>query len=147
MGLKRFIWRSTSVGRIIDTVKNIVEEGSVGEGIKRTAKEDMCEDNPLTAPVYTIGKYDGKIEGYTEASQEYETKLLKQAEEFLKQGKVFQEQRDAYEQLLDAYEAKIEELENKVTRTEQENDYLMQLLLRKRQLMKVIVKQDDESKN
>lgn len=32
----------------------------------------------MTAPIYNTVKYDGKIEGYTEASKEYETKLLVQ---------------------------------------------------------------------
>lgn len=137
MGLKRFIWRSTSAGRIIDTVKNIADEGSVIGGIKRTLEEDVLEDNPLTTPIYNTGKYDGKIEGYTEASQEYETKLLEQAEEFLKQRQIFKEQQEAYEQLLDEYEKEIKALENKVDRTEQENMYLTQLLLNERQLLKL----------
>lgn len=34
--------------------------------------------------------YEGKKQGYEEASAEYEKKLLKQAEEFLKQKKIFQ---------------------------------------------------------
>lgn len=137
MGIKRFIWRSTSAGRIIDTVRNIANEGSITGGLKRTCKEDVCEDNPLTAPIYNSGKYDGKIEGYTEASEEYETKLFEQAEEFLKQRKIFEEQRAAYEQLLDEYEKEIEALENKVNRTEKENEYLTQLLLRERQLLRL----------
>lgn len=95
------------------------------------------EDNPLTTPIYNTGKYDGKIEGYTEASQEYETKLLEQAEEFLKQRQIFKEQQEAYEQLLDEYEKEIKALENKVDRTEQENMYLTQLLLNERQLLKL----------
>lgn len=85
MGLGRMLWRSTGIGRTIDTVKNMVEEGSVIEGVKKTAKEDWCEDNPITSRVYQAGKYDGKVEGYEEASDEYEEKLLKQADEFLKQ--------------------------------------------------------------
>lgn len=137
MGIKRFIWRSTSAGRIIDTVRNIADEDSITSGLKRTYKEDVSEDNPLTAPIYNIGKYDGKIEGYTEASQQYESKLLEQAEEFLKQREMFKEQRDAYEQLLDEYEKEIEILENKISRTEEENEYLTQLLLKERQLLKL----------
>lgn len=52
MGLGRMLWRSTGIGRTIDTVKNMVEEGSVIEGVKKTAKEDWCEDNPITSRVY-----------------------------------------------------------------------------------------------
>lgn len=139
MGLKRFIWRRTSAGRIIDAVKNIADEGSITDGLKRTYKEDVCEDNPLTAPIYDTGKYDGKIEGYNKASQEYEAKLLNQAEGFLKQKQIFEEQRNAYELLLNEYEKEIEALGNKVDRTEAENEYLTQLLLRERQLTKLKV--------
>lgn len=47
MGLGRLIWRSAPIGRTIDTVKNMVEEGSVVEGYKKTIKEDITEDNPI----------------------------------------------------------------------------------------------------
>ena len=35
MGLGIIIWRSTRIGRIMDTVKNMVEEGSVVEWGKK----------------------------------------------------------------------------------------------------------------
>ncbi len=47
MGLKRGLWRSTGIGRTIDTVKNIVDEGSISGGVKKMIKEDWTEDNPL----------------------------------------------------------------------------------------------------
>lgn len=46
MGLKRMIWRSTGIGRAIDTIRNVVDERSLVDGVKRTVKEDYCEDNP-----------------------------------------------------------------------------------------------------
>ena len=137
MGIKRFIWRSTSVGRIVDTATNIADEGSIIGGLKRTYKEDVCEDNPLTTHIYNIGKYDGKIDGYTEASQQYESKLIEQADKFLNQTKIFEEQRDAYERLLDAYEKEIEKLKNKMSRTVEEHEYLTNLLQKERQLLKL----------
>lgn len=137
MGLERMLWRSTGLGRTIDTVKNMVEEGSVIEGIKRTAKEDLCEDNPITSRVYQAGRYDGKVEGYEEASDEYEEKLLKQADEFLRQKKIYERERAAYEELLDEYEVEIDALSEKVNRTEAENEYLQQLLLRDRKLRRM----------
>ena len=137
MGILRGIWRSTGIGRTIDTVRNIVDEGSVGDGIKRTFKEDWTEDNPIGKAIYNSGKYDGKKEGYVEASDEYEKKLLAQADEFLKQTKDFERERDEYEVLLDAYEREIEELENKVNRTQSENDLLQQLLLKERSLRRL----------
>lgn len=137
MGIMRGLWRSTVIGRTIDTVKNIVDEGSVVEGYKRTFKEDITEDNPIGKAIYDSGKYDGKKEGYEQASDEYEKKLLQQADEFLKQKKVYEDERDAYEELLDEYESAIEELESKVNRTETENALLQELLLRERRLRKL----------
>ena len=134
MGLLRGMWRSTGVGRTIDTVRNIVEEGSVSGGLKRTFKEDITEDSLIGKAIYNSGKYDGKKEGYVEASAEYEKKLLAQADEFLKQTKDFVRERDEYEALLDAYEREIDELENKINRTQVENVLLQQLLLKERSL-------------
>lgn len=65
-------------------------------------------------------KIDGMKEGYTAASQEYEGKLRKQAEEFLKQTKIYKEQMDEYEKLLSEYYVYICELENKVNKSENE---------------------------
>ena len=90
MGLGRFLWRATGIGHRIDTVKNIVKEGSIVKGVKKTIKEDFCEDNPVTAHIYNVGKFDGKKDGYVQASKEYEAKLLEQADLFLKQIKDFQ---------------------------------------------------------
>ena len=138
MGLGRFLWRATGIGHRIDTVKNIVKEGSVVKGVKKTIKEDFCEDNPVTAHIYNTGKYDGKEDGYVQASEEYETKLLEQADLFLKQVKDFKKERDAYEELLKEYEIAIAELEEKVNRTEQENQLLQTLLLKERRLKNLV---------
>ncbi len=105
MGLKRMLWRSTGIGRTIDTIKNIADEGSLIEGVKRTVKEDYCEDNPITSTIYKSGKYDGRKEGYAEASDEYEKEIA--------------------------------ELSGKVNKTEAENEYLQQLLLKDRKLRKM----------
>lgn len=137
MGILRGLWRSTGIGRTIDTVRNIVEAGDFVDGVKRTIKEDWTEDNPLGSVIYNSGKYDGKIEGYAEASDEYEAKLIEQADKFLQQQKIFESERDEYEDLLDAYEQEIDALTEKVNRTEAENAYLQQLLLRDRKLRKI----------
>lgn len=139
MGLGRFLWKTTGIGRSIDTIKNIVGEGSVVDGVKKTIKEDYCEDNPITAHIYNVGKYDGKKDGYVQASKEYESKLLEQAELFLKQTKDFQKEKAAYEKLLEEYEVAITELEEKVNRTEQENQLLQLLLIKERQLKKLAI--------
>ena len=138
MGLRRFIKHALVPGTIaMDLVKNMIDEGDIVEGAKKSIKQEITEDNPFTAPVYMYGKYDGKKEGYAEASDEYEKKLLEQADEFLKQKKDYEKERDEYEKLLDAYEQKIGELENKVDRTQAENKFLRQLLIRERGLMKL----------
>lgn len=59
------------------------------------------------------GRYEGKKEGYAEASDEFEQKLRKQADDFLKQKKNVERALDEYEQLLDEYEKYILELEEK----------------------------------
>ena len=134
MGLGRFLWRTVGGGMLIDTVKNIVEEGDPIEGVKRTYKETYFADNPITSQIYKAGKYDGKKEGYVDASEEYEKKLLEQADLFLKQKRVFENERNEYESLLDAYEEEIDRLSQKVDRTEAENRTLQQLLLKEREL-------------
>lgn len=137
MGIKRWIWRSTPVGRTIDTTRNIIKEGSIPKGIKKTIKQDICKDNPITAYIYRAGKKDGKKEGYVDASKEYEQKLLSQADQFINQQQVYKEEVEAFNQLLTEYEAEIEQLTAKLNRTQEENDYLQALLLRERQLRKL----------
>ena len=134
MGIGRFLWRATGIGHRVDTVKNIIDERSIVNGVKRTIKEDICEDNPITSTIYNTGKYDGKIDGYNEAAREYESKLLEQADLFLKQKSKFENERDAYEQLLNDYEIAIDELERNLNRTKAENLMLQKLLLKERQL-------------
>lgn len=63
--------------------------------------------------------------------------MLEQADQFLAQTQLYEKERDAYETLLDEYEAEIQKLTDKVNRTEIENQYLQQLLLRERQLLKI----------
>ncbi|MFC2283743.1 MAG: hypothetical protein ACFNJJ_07495 [Lachnoanaerobaculum saburreum] len=137
MGLLRGIWRSTLVGRGIDTIRNVVDEGSVVDGIKRTVKEDFTEDNLIGKAIYDSGKYDGKKEGYVEASYEYKKKMIAQADEFLKQTRDFEKERNEYEALLDEYEREIDELESKVNKTQVESQILQQLISRESSLKKL----------
>lgn len=138
MGIKRFLRRSIGGDEIIDTIKNIIDEASIVDGIKRTLKEDLCEDNPITSMIYRVGHHDGKKEGYSKASYEYEKKLLEQADIFLEQKKIFENERVAYEALLDEYEKEIDILTEKANRTEEENIYLQELLIRDRKLRKMV---------
>lgn len=81
--------------------------------------------------------HEGKMQGYAEASDEYETKLLEQAEDFIKQKKDFQRERDAYEALLDEYDKEIDILNAKINKTEEEKEYLYQLMIKERELRKL----------
>lgn len=65
----------------------------------------MSEDDRAKARV------EGMKAGYAAASDEYEMKLKKQAEEFIRQKCYAQSQRDEYESLIDEYEKYIETLQ------------------------------------
>ena len=135
MGLKRWIKHMIfpcTIGE--DIAKNMIEEGSVVDGFKKTVKQEYCEDNPLTSPIYKVGKYDGKVEGYEEASDEYEKKLLEQADLFIQQKKDFLKEREEYESLLDEYDKKISELQIYANKTQTEKDLLQKLLIKEREL-------------
>lgn len=138
MGLKRWVKHiifPSTVG--IDAFKNMIDEGSFVEGIKKSFKQEYCEDNPLTTPIYKAGKYDGKIDGYSEASDEYEKKLLDQADKFTKEKNTFQSERDEYERLLDEYEKIIKKLQEKANKSEKDIKFLNALLIKERELKKL----------
>ena len=138
MGFIRFLMKQTIPGySTVNTIKNIVDEGGVSGGLKRTLKEDFCEDNPITSTFYKIGKNDGKQEGYVEASKVYELKLRSLTEMFLNQKKVYDNQVGDYEMLLNDYEALIDELQQKYNRTQEENEYLNLLLINERNLRRI----------
>lgn len=65
------------------------------------------------------GRFEGMKAGYTEASNEYERKLKKQAEAFINQQKDYEKERDEYEKLMCDYENYIRELEEKCADLEQ----------------------------
>lgn len=137
MGIGRFLRRTNSIVRIIDTTKNIIEEGSIKNGLKRTVREDL-EDTPIVSNIYNMGKYEGKKQGYVDASKEYEKKLLSQAEHFINQKELLVNEVSNYEKLLDEYEVEIEKLEGKLNKTESENQYLSKLLNNERKLKQMV---------
>ena len=136
MGIVRFLRRTNSINRIIDTTKNIIEEGSIKDGLRRTVREDI-EDTPIVSNIYNMGKYEGKKQGYVDASKEYEEKLLSQAEHFINQKELLVNEVSNYEKLLDEYEVEIERLEGKLNKTESENKYLSKLLSNERKLKQI----------
>ena len=100
-----------------DLVTKVNEDGVVG-GVKKKLKEDFIEDMPVVGNLYDMAKEEGrvagKVEGYVEASNEYEKKLLSQAETFLKQKNKLAENIQQREVLLDEYEVCIEKMENEL---------------------------------
>lgn len=80
---------------------------------------------------------EGKKQGYAEASDEYERKLLNLADKFTKEKDAFQKERNEYEDLLDEFDKKIQELQEKNNKSQQEIELLNQLLLKERELKKL----------
>ena len=134
MGIGEFLKESLIPGYSL--TKDIQKHGVCG-GIKENFRKNILEGTPVISTLYKAGKKRGKNEGYVEASEEYEKKLLSQADEFLKQKELFSQQREEYEQLLSEYEEEKERLEQKQARTEEENQLLQALLSRERQLKKL----------
>ena len=91
----------------------------------------------LTDKVFENGRILGKKEGYVQASFEYEKKLINQAEEFLKQKNVFESDKDRYEQLIDEYEKYIDNMMNKSNMSNEEKDYMNQIMVIERKLKKM----------
>ena len=57
----------------------------------------------------------------------------------------FIKERDEYEKLLDEYDKEIELLGNKAGKTDGENKYLQELLLKERKLKQLIPEDEDET--
>ena len=111
MGIKRWIKHVLLPHTIAtDSIKNMIDEGSVVEGWKKSIKQEYCEDNPVTVPIYRAGEYDGKVKGYTEASDEYDKLFLEQEEKFRQQTKEHKRECQEKEALLDESFKKIAEL-------------------------------------
>ncbi|WP_058953074.1 hypothetical protein [Clostridium tyrobutyricum] len=137
MGFERFLKKILIPEyNAIDMAQKIVENGVV-DGIKEKIKEDLLEDTPVISHIYNVGKYDGKKDGYAQASHEYEKKLLKQADEFLKQANVFKSDKVRYEKLIDDYERYIDKMMQKGNMSNEEKDYMNQIMVMERRLKKI----------
>lgn len=71
MGLKRGLWRSTGIGRTIDTVKNIVDEGSISGGVKRMIKSQRIISKIIAESIYVL-----KQEIYMHSAERKEDKQM-----------------------------------------------------------------------
>lgn len=93
-------------------VKQVSEHGVAG-----ACKEEIKE-TPVINLVYKMGKddgkYEGKKEGYEQASNKYEKKLLAQAKEFKKQQQNLKNNSDTKDALMKEYEAYIQEQEKAI---------------------------------
>ncbi|MGC7873327.1 hypothetical protein ACPUYX_17610 [Desulfosporosinus sp. SYSU MS00001] len=138
MGFKRFLIKTLIPGyNYVDTAKKIYKHGLV-DGVKEKIREDFLEDTPGISHAYNAGKYEGKKEGYVEASFQYEDKLLRQAEEFLKQTKDFESQKVEYEKLIDDYEEYIEAMSTREDLSSKENEYLQKIIVMEKSLKKAM---------
>lgn len=102
-----------------------------------TGQSGTILSEALTNKVFEKGRTLGKKEGYVKASFEYEKKLIKQAEEFLKQTKIFESDKARYEQLIDEYEIYIEDMMKKSNMSNEEKDYMNQIMVIERKLKKM----------
>lgn len=122
MGIIKGIIKSIApVGRFAVIIHDIIDERNVIKGIKRSIREEITEDNIITAPVYRWGKNEGYREGerdgYIRCSREYEEKLRRQADLFLHASNKWKKEKAAYDALLDEYERTIAELEARISAT------------------------------
>ena len=141
MGLGKFLLKTAfPIYHAVDTVKKMNEHGIV-DGYKEATKELWLDDAPVVSHVYKAGKveghYQGKKDGYVEASNEYEKKLLAQADSFLRQNSIFEGEKAEYDALLLAYEKHIEKMESSVSSNSKEEEYMNSLILAERKLKKL----------
>lgn len=137
MGVKRLLIHTLlPESRVVDGIKNIKSEGGIIEGYKKSINDEI-EDIKAVSPGYKLGVFDGKKEGYSEASDVYEKKLMEQADLFLNQIKDYKKVQDEYDKLLDEYEKEIQFLTEKNNKTEKEKEYLQELLDRERKLKRL----------
>lgn len=137
MGFKRLLKKSLIPGYALKSLVENVATFGVFDGLKEEFKETYLEDMPGTSHIYNAGKHEGEKDGYVQASYEYEKKLLKQGEEFLKQTKLFEGDKARYEKLIDDYEKYISEMKQKSNVSNQEIDYMNQIMAMKEKLKKL----------
>lgn len=92
----------------LGNVINTATASGLTEAIGWTAANQFYQESLDNIAKYTI---EGEKRGYIAASEEYESKLRKQAEQFLKQKMIYESQYKKLSQLLDEYEKYIEKLE------------------------------------
>ncbi len=71
--------------------------------------------------------YDGKKQGYLNASQEYDARFKEQAERYLKQTKIFESEKQEFK----IFMAKYKEMIERYKKTNQEKDYIIDSLVKR----------------
>lgn len=103
--------------------KKAKEHGVVG------AYKEELKETPGVNLIYKMGKedgnYEGKKEGYLQASNEYEKKLLAQAKEFKEQSQLLKTNSEAKDTLMKEYEIYIEQQEKIIDRLSSEKRELL----------------------
>ncbi len=122
-----FVGRSASqllLGWIpgIGNAINTATAAGITEAVGWAAVKHFSELNEQQRAKYKI---EGMKAGYAAASDEYERKLRRQADEFIKQKAVAENQFREYEDLLDRYEEYIDRLEKEVTAKREAGGYFL----------------------
>ncbi|MCC3865651.1 hypothetical protein K0040_15415 [Terrisporobacter petrolearius] len=132
MGILDFLKNRGDVVYTDERDRKVTLGDLAGTGYKYTILSDK-----FTQHAFNQGKHVGKKEGYQQASYEYEKKLLKQAEEFLKQTKIFESDKARYDKLIDDYERYIDEMMKKISMSNEEKDYMNQIMIMEKKLKKL----------
>ena len=131
LGMKRMALRAFVPG--YSTVRKIglMKKHGFRKGAEIEANE-LMNDIPGVSHIYREGqkqgRYEGKKEGYVDASTVYEKKLREQAAQFLSEKSAFSETIDGYEALLDELQFYIKTLERKETLSKNEEADLDQAI-------------------
>lgn len=103
---------------LVGNAINTATAAGLTEAVGWAAVTHFAQTNAMDKAKFSI---EGMRAGYEAASDEYEEKLRKQAEEFIKQEKVTKEQMGEYNKLLNDYEEYIRKLEEENERLKAEN--------------------------
>lgn len=116
MGMKRMALRMLVPGYGVARQINMMKKHGMKKGIEMEAN-DLINDTPIVGHLLREGqrqgRYEGKKEGYIDASKVYEKKMKEQANRFLAEKNKFSETIDDYESLLDELQLYIQSLERK----------------------------------
>lgn len=117
---------------------------AVLDGSKSFFKETICEDAPLTADLYQLGKSEGKRDGYATASKLLGKEIRKLGKELVQlkhDGKMFSKKQKAdYERVIKAYDEALQRMTEKCDKTKSENQYLKELLRERKALDRIRIR-------